>query len=297
MKKLLLPIFSAILISCSLCSCLRLDNNLFDNTKLSTYLLDASTGPQEITLDSSYTISPALEHIIQLQSNDNGNLATIYGVYIGDMNRIATDTVIMYFHGTKDNLDYYWNRAKLLANVGGKNRYGVFIIDYRGYGMSQGKPTESGIHADANAAIAWLQNEGLTGDRLIVYGFSLGTAAATWYTANPQTLTPSKLILEAPFASAAEMVNEAAVLALPASYFTNLKVDNSQEIKRVQQPFLWMHGVDDDFISISQGQIVYNNYTGAYSEAHKIPVATHTNVPSTWGFDNYKTALEHFIVK
>jgi len=296
MKKLLLPIFSMIFVSCSVCSCLRLDNNLFNNTKLTAYLLDANTAPQEIALDSSYTISPALEHIIQLKSNDNGNMATIYGVYIGDMALIATDTVIMYFHGTKDNLDYYWNRAKLLANVGGKNRYGVFIIDYRGYGMSQGNPTESGMHADANAAIAWLQNNGLAGNRLVVYGFSLGTAAATYYTAHPQTLIPSKLILEAPFASAAEMVNEAAVLAFPASYFTNLKVDNSQQIKSVQQPFLWMHGDADDFISISQGQIVYNNYKGIYGEAHKIPGATHTNVPYTWGFDNYKTALEHFIV-
>ena len=278
-------------------SCMRLDNNLFNNTAVTKYLMDSNPAAQEITLDDSYKIQDSMIHLLSLTSDDNGDKATIYAEYLGDMKRIATDTVILYFHGTKDNMDYYWNRAKLLAHVGRKHRYGVMTVDYRGYGMSQGKPTESGMYADAEAAIKWLQDNGLSGSRLVIYGFSLGTAAATNRAANPGALTPSKLILEAPFASASVMVQDASVLALPSSYFTNLKVDNAQEIKKVQQPFMWIHGTDDAFLSITtHGEVVYRNYMGSYGEAHRIAGATHVNVPAIWGLENYKNAVEAFIV-
>ncbi len=293
MKPLIVLTFALVLL---LSSCMRLDNNLFHNTAVSIYLMEANKAQQEITLDVTYRIPDSLIHLIQLTSDDNGNKATIYAEYLGDRSRIATDTVILYFHGTRDNMDYYWNRAKLLANVGGKNRFGVMTIDYRGYGMSGGKPTESGLYADAEAALKWLHNNGLSGDRLVVYGFSLGSAPATNRVANPGVLTPAKLILEAPFASAAVMVQDAAVLAMPPSYFTNLKVDNAQEIKKIQQPFMWIHGTADDFLNINtHGEVVFKNYHGIYSEAHRINGGTHTNVPAVWGIENYKTAIEHFI--
>jgi pimeloyl-ACP methyl ester carboxylesterase len=274
---------------------MRLDNNFFNSTKLEKYSFDASP-TQEIAVDASYTIPANLIHQVALTSDDNGNKAKIYGIYLGDISRIATDTVIMYFHGTRDNMDFYWSRGKLLANVGHKNRFGVFMIDYRSYGMSEGKSTESTLHADAAAAIQWLKDNGLSGERLIVYGYSLGTAAATFYTANPASLVPSKIILEAPFGSAATMVNDASTLALPPSYFTNIRVDNAETIKHIQQPFMWIHGTDDDFLKIAtHGELVYKNYKGTWSEAHRIPGAVHNNAPVVWGYENYKKAVESFI--
>ena len=257
----------------------------------------AFTGGQEILLDTSYNLPDSMIHLLQLTSDDNGNIATIYAEYLGNISRISTDTIILYFHGTKDNMDYYWNRAELLANVGSKNRFGVMTIDYRGYGMSQGTPTESGMYADAEAALQWLHDKGLTGDRLVIYGFSLGCAPATYRAANHNVLAPAKLILENPFAAAEVMVQDATVLAFPSSYFTNLKVDNAQEIKKVQQPFMWINGIDDPFLNINtNGQVVFNNYKGSYGEAHKIPGGTHTNVPMVWGFENYKSAIAAFIM-
>jgi alpha/beta superfamily hydrolase len=290
------PIFLFILALVSLTSCLRLDNNLFRNKAISRYLMDSNPEPQEIVLDNSYNLSDSMIHLLQLTSDDKGNKATIYAEYLGSISRIATDTVILYLHGTRDNMDYYWNRAKLLANVGGKNRFGVMTIDYRGYGMSSGEPTESGMYADAEAALKWLHDNGLSGDRLVIYGFSLGTAAATNSAANPGILTPAKLILEAPFASAGVMVQDATVLALLPSYFVNLKVDNAQQIKKVQRPFMWIHGIDDDFLNIkTHGEVVYKNYQGIYSEAHRIAGGRHSNTPAIWGFENYKSAIEAFI--
>lgn len=220
----------------------------------------------------------------------------IYAIYIGDIGKIATDTVIMYCHGNKWNMDFYWQRAKLLANTGSKDQYGVLMIDYRGYGMSSGTPTENGMYADVDAALKWLSNEGLSNSRLMMYGFSLGSAPATMLTSNPRSMVPSKLILESPFASAATMVDDASQLALPPGYVTTFKIDNSQEIKSVTQPFMWMHGLSDTFLNWqTNGLAVYNNYQGTYKEEHLVPNANHGQVPLLDGLIKYSTDLYTFI--
>ena len=129
------------------------------------------------------------------------------------------------------------------------NKILVPLIDYRGYGLSEGSPTEEGIYADVTAAIEWLSENGLKDNRLVMYGFSMGSAAACELTVLPSNITPSALILEAPFASAALMVQDASQIAMPASFVTNLKIDNAEKIKHIAQPFLWMHGDADLFLN------------------------------------------------
>jgi alpha/beta superfamily hydrolase len=193
-------------------------------------------------------------------------------------------------------MDFYWNRAKLMAHVGGTHRYGVLMMDYRGYGMSTGTTTETGLTTDVNTCMQWLKERGLTGDRTVLYGYSLGSAPATTLAADPQALRASKLILEAPFASAEVMVQDAALAALPASYFTDIRVDNAEKIKYVDQPFCWIHGINDDFLNINtHGEVVYNHYQGAYKEAHRIPEAVHNNVPAVMGYEEYLGAVGEFV--
>jgi alpha/beta superfamily hydrolase len=195
-------------------------------------------------------------------------------------------------------LDLYWNRIKLLANIGQKHRFGVLAFDYRGYGMSEGEPTESGMYADADACIKWLKAKGLTGDRLVFYGFSMGTACATKLTAEPRTLRPGKLILEAPFASAAVIAADAAVLNLPGSFLTDLKINNAEEIKSVQQPFLWIHGVEDDFVRMAtHGEVVFKNYKGVKGVPVRVEGANHSTVPKTMGYPNYSKTMLDFLTK
>lgn len=289
MKKLFLLFIFPLLLS----SCLRLDSNLYNLSKITEYKLDDYSGEVDFILDASYNIPSANIHKFTLDSDGN----KIYAIYIGDVSRIATDTVIMYCHGNRDHMDFYWQRAKLLAHVGGKMRFGVLMIDYRGYGMSEGTPTEEGLYQDVDAALNWLKQNGLDSERLVIYGFSMGSAPATELSAKVRSLKPSKLILEAPFASSAVMVQDAAVLNMPASYFTNLKIDNAEEIKYVTQPFMWIHGLSDSFLNPeTHGRVIYKNYKGIYSEAHLIPNAEHGSVPNTWGYINYCNTLEKFIV-
>lgn len=285
-----------------LSSCARLDDNLFNPNehKISSYQLGEYKGEVDFRLDASYGIPSNLVQLFTLDSKTatESTPTKIYAVYIGDQAHIATDTVIMYCHGNKDHMDFYWPRAQLLANTNGKNRYGVMMVDYRGYGLSEGKPTEEGLYADVDAALTWLKSKGLTGNRLMMYGFSMGSAPATQLTAYPRSLSPAKLLLEAPFASAKVMVQDATRLALPSQFVTDLQINNADAIKTVQQPLFWIHGTADDFLNINtHGQVVYDNHHGRFKEAHKIEGAGHSNVPNTTGFQNYLKLVGNFIRK
>ena len=282
-------------------SCLRLDDNFYNlEDKITEYKLDNYTGEQDFILDNSYHIADSLIHHFTLSSKgpQDNNATTIHAIYIGSIANIQTDTVIMYCHGNKWHMDFYWQRAKLLAHTSGKNKYGVLMIDYRGYGLSEGKPTEDGLYADVDAALQWLKLKGLTNNRLMIYGFSMGSAPACELTNKPRSMTPSKLILEAPFASADVMANDASGLNMPGSFFSNLKIDNAEEIKTISQPFCWIHGNNDNFLNINtHGEVVFKNYHGIYQEAHRISGADHGEIPAKMGFTNYVNTLSNFIRK
>jgi pimeloyl-ACP methyl ester carboxylesterase len=282
-------------------SCLRLDDNLYNLTdKITEYKLDNYTGENDFVLDNSYQIPDSLVHLFTLSSKASSEsvATTISAIYIGSLSKIKTDTVIMYCHGNKWHMDFYWQRAKLLAHVSGKNKYGVLMIDYRGYGLSEGKPTEDGLYADVDAALQWLKLNGLSNSRLMIYGFSMGTAPACELTSKPRSMNPSKIILEAPFASADVMANDGSSLNMPGSFFTNLKIDNAEEIKTISQPFFWIHGTNDNFLNIkTHGEVVYKNYKGLYQEAHRIDGADHGEIPLKMGFVNYLNTLSTFIKK
>lgn len=279
-------------------ACLRLNSNLFNSdNSITAYALDGYND-KTIPLGSEYKIPDSLIHLFTIESDDNGSKAKIYAIYIGDTTQIATDTVILYSHGNAKYMDIYWNRAKLLAHIGGKNRLGVLLYDYRGYGLSEGNSTESSMYADADACTKWLKSKGLTDNRFIMYGFSLGTAPTCELTAYKRTLSPFKFILEAPFASTDEMMQDAAILNMPASYISDNKIDNAKKIKDIQQPFMWIHGTSDSYLSMeTHGQVVYDNYKGVYKEAHKVPGGEHGNVPAVWGYPQYLSALEGFVFK
>jgi pimeloyl-ACP methyl ester carboxylesterase len=298
LKKLLviIPIVVVVLSACRK----RLDNFLFNpDTSINEYLMDDYTGPGELTLGASYVIPDSLVHKFTFESTDEGKTETIHAIYIGDLSKISTDTVILYCHGNAGHMDYYWARQKLIAHAGGKNHFGVLQLDYPGYGLSTGAPTESNMYASVGHAIDWLKSKGLSNDKFYMYGFSLGSAPVCKITAaKTYALTPSKIVIESPFASAEVMVQDAAGLNMPGSYFVNLKIDNAEQIKNIDQPLLWIHGTDDDFLSIvTHGEVFYKNYKGAYGEALRVEGGNHPDVPAVFGYANYLLTLTKFLQK
>ncbi len=284
-------IISIVLVGC------RLDNFLYNPTQIEEYKFDAFDEEQKFVLGASYAIPDHLVHLMTLESGPVDDRETIYATYIGDISRINQDTIILYCHGNAGHMDYYWQRAKLLANAGGKNRFGVLFMDYRGYGKSTGKATEAGLYYDVDACMRWLKDKGLTNDRLVIYGFSMGGAPSTELTANPRTMVPSKLILEAPFASFDFMVQDIAKVSFPGSFYGNLEIDNSVEIQKVQAPFLWIHGIDDAFVGIHHGELIQQNYNGTHKVIRRVPGGEHSTVPMVMGFDIYTKLIADFITE
>lgn len=287
-----------LLILLLLAGCIRLDDNLLSpGADISEYKLDGYTGEVDFQLDSSYNVTVYTFLDLHSRAPGESQSTRINALYIGDTSRIGIDTVILYCHGYNHHIDFYWNRVKLLANVGGKHRFGVLILDYRGYGLSDGSPTEEGLYADADAAVAWLQNKGLAADRFVMYGFSLGGVPAIELTADPRTLKPRWLIIESAFASAELLAQDAVRLAVPGSFFTNVNGDNAAKMPKVDQPLLHMHGEEDAFLSFeTHARELRENYKGSALVPIDVEDADHDNVPKVMGFDAYRGAILDFLL-
>ena len=280
-----------------LTSCFKMDDLPFLGEKISDYQFENYQGEKEIELPDSYNIPDSNIHLFTVNSKlpNETEGETIYAVYIGNLNTIQLDTVIVYCHGQSKHMDAYWERAKLLANTGEKNRFGVLMMDYRGYGLSTGKSTEESLYQDVRSCIDWLDSEGVSSERVVMYGYSLGTIPAVDLSAFYTVASPNKLILEAPMASVENLTEEALLLDISSTFFTSLKFDNVEKIKSVSQPLLWLHGIEDDYLSISNGEAIFEQYGGVYKEAHRVAGAHHTDIPLILGFGQYSSTILNFI--
>ncbi len=279
----------------------NLDSIAFPSERLESYRFEQYEGDTELELPDSFSVENNKINLISTYSYGPGENEKykIYGVYIGDTSSIADDTIIVYCHGQAKHMDYYWSRAKLLAFTGGKYRYGVLMFDYRGYGMSEGESSEYGLYEDTRSFLRWLKNKGASPEKCIIYGFSLGTAPATEIAANFEEYKPAKLILESPMASVDNLAQESAIINISGKFLTTLELNNAEKIKRVNQPFMWLHGTEDDYIPISNGEIIYANYQGKYKEAHRVEGAKHgkNGVPETMGLAEYLETVSQFLVR
>ncbi len=287
-----------LLISVSLLSCRkRLDSFLFNGSKLESYQLDNYTGEVSLELNGQFAVPDSMVNRVHFPVEIDGKTVQVQGIYVGDTNHINQDTVILYCHGNKDHMDFYWCREKLYAHIGGLGRYGVLMFDYPGFGLSEGTATENNMYAATSSAISWLKDRGLNNDRFMMFGFSLGSAPVCEVAGHSSdyALQPSKIILEAPFASAEIMIQDAALLSMPGSFLVDLKIDNATEIKKVTVPLLWIHGMADSFLSMSShGQLVYDNKPGT-KESVLVPGGEHETTPFVMGYQAYIDRLAAFI--
>lgn len=277
----------------------RLDSFLFNNdNSITDYRLDDFGGELSLDLPNEYYIPESEIHQFTFPIEDEGEILNISAIFVGDINAISTDTVILYCHGNKDHMDHYWPRQKLLSYIGNQGRFGVLMFDYPGFGLSEGEPTEDNMYAATGRALQWLKDKGLNNQRLIVYGYSLGSAPACLSVGDkPFVLQPNKIILEAPFASSEVMVQDASVLNMPSSYFVNTKISNAEQIKKCDVPLYWMHGLKDDFLSFTtHGKLVYDNHHLSWKKKSEVQGAGHTNVPTFIGLEQYKNEVLSFIL-
>ena len=294
-KFLLLILISTILLSCKK---VVLDQLAFPLESLDSYQFENfDAGSQSVP--DKFAVDPSMRTLVTLTSKDNstGVDYTIYGVYIGDTTTISSDTIILYCHGQSLHMDVYYPRASVLAHIGGKHRYGVFMMDYRGYGMSEGRPDEEGLSEDVDACINWLKSKGAKGENTIYYGFSLGCIPVIERAAFKTDFKPSKIVIEAPLASVANLAHSSTIINVNPGFVSTLNFNNAENIKSVKVPLMWFHGVEDDYIAIQNGELIFQNHSGSFKEAIRVESAGHGDIPHVYGFDKYTSTLWSFILR
>ena len=293
MRYIILFVLIITLISCRK----RLDGFLFNNSAISVYQLDEYQGETSLDLPEGYDVPLSSIYEFRYAIDEKGEQLDVHARYVGDTSTIDEDTIILYCHGNRDHMDYYWPRQKLLSHVGQFGRYGVLMFDFPGYGLSEGEPSEENMYSSTAGMIKWLKNKGLTSERLVMYGFSLGSAPVCEVTSTMKyPLRPHKIILEAPFASSEVMVQDASVVAMPGSFFTDAEINNADKVKLSDAPLLWMHGIDDNFLSIdTHGSIVYDRHDGPWKTDERVAGADHEGVPVFMGVAEYNASILDFM--
>jgi len=161
---------------------------------------------------------------------------------------------VVYFHGNGGNLSVW---APILAGIAGRG-YAVLAFDYRGYGMSTGRPSERGLYRDVEAVIE-RTTEGLRDPKTVVYwGRSLGCTMAA-YAATIRA--PHGLILESGFPSARSLLRSSPVFAFLA-WFSSYRFPCSTFLRQVSVPALVLHGDADHVVPMAQGRALFDSIVG-----------------------------------
>jgi fermentation-respiration switch protein FrsA (DUF1100 family) len=184
----------------------------------------------------------------------------------------ATDRpLVLFCHGNAGNISHRLASLRLLQDLG----LAVFIFDYRGYGQSEGTPSEEGTYADARGALAWLQQRGWGREQLIYFGESLGAAVALQLAVEQP---PAGLVLEAPFTSIAAMGrHHNPLLYFLLGWLLDARYDNLAKIGRIRSPLLIIQGEADTIVPPAMSRRLYEA-AGGPKILRLIPGADHNDL-------------------
>lgn len=150
---------------------------------------------------------------------------------------------VLFLHGNAGNISHRLEKLAILHELGAA----VFILDYRGYGRSEGRPSEQGLYLDAQAAYRHLVRDGaLDPCRVVVYGESLGAAVAVDLASR---VAVGGVILEAAFTSTPD-VGRKLFPFLPLHWLVRERYDALARIGQVNAPLLIFHSRDDEFLDM-----------------------------------------------
>ncbi len=159
--------------------------------------------------------------------------------------------VVLFCHGNAGNISHRLDNIQGLRSWG----LGVFIFDYRGYGRSEGSPSEKGIYEDGLSAYDYLVRvEGVSPDEIVVFGRSLGGAVALEIGLERKVRA---LIIESAFTSLRDMA-KAMPLFRPVSALMPVHYNNIAKISSVHVPILVFHGTQDELVPFSMAEALFD---------------------------------------
>jgi fermentation-respiration switch protein FrsA (DUF1100 family) len=164
----------------------------------------------------------------------------------------GSDPWMLVFHGNAGNISSdgrpaHYARLRALG-------LNVVAFDYRGYGESEGQPTEAGLYLDAEAAYAFLRDSlGVAADRIILFGHSLGSAVAV----DLASRVPARgLVVEGAFSSGPD-VAQRTYWFVPVRRVMRSRFASDEKIGRVPGPKLFLHARRDEVIPLDLGRRLF----------------------------------------
>lgn len=207
------------------------------------------------------------------------------------LNKGGLGEVVLYLHGNGSNVG---------ANVEHANRFhrlglSVFVIDYRGYGKSQGDfPSESQVYEDAQLAWDYLvQQRGVNPNQIYIYGHSLGGAIAIDLAVrHPEA---AGLIVEGSFTSTRAMVDfqKGLFWLFPIDLLLTQRFDSLSKVDRLQMPVLFIHGTADNVVPVEMSKKLFDAAPDP-KQLYIVPDGGHTNVAQIGGAE-YLQIVSQFL--
>ena len=177
--------------------------------------------------------------------------------------------VILFLHGNAGNVTDRYELIQVLVRIPAR----VLIIDYRGYGKSEGSPSEAGLYSDGQAAWNFVTGDLATSPaRVVLYGESLGGAVAIDLAAREN---PGGLIVQSSFTSMADMASHIA-LVYPR-FLLHTRMNSLAKVNDIRCPKLFVHGTNDELVPLEMGKRLYAA-SAESKEFYEVPGAGHNDV-------------------
>lgn len=156
--------------------------------------------------------------------------------------------VILFCHGNAGNLSDRVDTVKIFHDL----EMDVMIFDYRGYGKSEGSPSEKGTYQDARAAWDYLiRQKEISPDKIIIVGRSMGASVAAELAAEKES---AGTVIESAFISIPEIANDLYPFLPLISVFSKIRYPTSDYIKKINSPIMLVHSIDDEIVNIRHGE-------------------------------------------
>lgn len=190
----------------------------------------------------------------------------VHGWFIPNLTAGCT---LLCLHGNADNISYNLPFLKQLFDAGLQ----IFALDYRGYGRSEGAPSEQGTYRDALAAWQWLRDE--IGGPVALFGHSLGGAVSLWLASQAEVDTCA-VVVEGTFTRLRDLAAQVYPIPGLAQRIPDLypSVDRAA---RLRAPLLVIHGTADELIPLAQGERLFAAAPGP-KQMLRVPGAGHNDL-------------------
>jgi fermentation-respiration switch protein FrsA (DUF1100 family) len=156
---------------------------------------------------------------------------------------------ILYLHGNAGHIGYRMPLAREFISAG----FAILLLEYRGFAGNKGMPSEKGLYLDGEAGLLFLEQQGISPEKIVLYGESLGTGVATYLA---QRASVCALILQSPYTTMRNLARYHYPWILIPPWD---KYDSLGRIATIKTPLLILHGEQDRIVPYKQALLLYQH--------------------------------------